>query len=595
MKPEHIKALSTILVVILLAGALYNIFGSNLFTQPQQVTLSDISKEVKAGTVEKIKVDGSEITADLKDGRKIKTYKEEGVSLVEYGITPDKINIDVSNPDAGVFWPTFWTVILPFLLLGGFIFFMMRQAQGANTKALSFGKSSAKLANLRNKISFDDVAGLKEAKEELAEVVEFLRHPAKFKALGAEIPKGVLLVGSPGVGKTMLAKAVAGEAGVPFFSISASEFVEMFVGVGASRVRDLFTKAKRNAPCVIFIDELDAIGRQRGAGLGGSHDEREQTLNQILVEMDGFDTDTRVIVLAATNRPDVLDPALLRPGRFDRRVVLSLPDKSEREAILKIHARNKPVEKSIDLGRIAANTAGMSGADLRNVMNEAAILAARENQKTISESDVLRAVEKVTLGPERKTRVMSDKERESTAFHEAGHTIVNKLLKPAETVHKVSIISRGMALGYTWSAPTEDRYMRSKEEFASDISVLLAGRVAEKIVFNQYTTGAANDLERATKIARDMVQIYGMSDVIGPVVVGQNDEMVFLGRELGEHKNYSDKLAAQIDSEVEKIIAESEKKTTEILTKNKGKLEKLAKTLLEKETIERKELENLLG
>ncbi len=595
MKPEHIKALSTILVVILLAGALYNIFGSNLFTQPQQVTLSDISKEVKAGTVEKIKVDGSEITADLKDGRKIKTYKEEGVSLVEYGITPDKINIDVSNPDAGVFWPTFWTVILPFLLLGGFIFFMMRQAQGANTKALSFGKSSAKLANLRNKISFDDVAGLKEAKEELAEVVEFLRHPAKFKALGAEIPKGVLLVGSPGVGKTMLAKAVAGEAGVPFFSISASEFVEMFVGVGASRVRDLFTKAKRNAPCVIFIDELDAIGRQRGAGLGGSHDEREQTLNQILVEMDGFDTDTRVIVLAATNRPDVLDPALLRPGRFDRRVVLSLPDKSEREAILKIHARNKPVEKSIDLGRIAANTAGMSGADLRNVMNEAAILAARENQKTISESDVLRAVEKVTLGPERKTRVMSDKERESTAFHEAGHTIVNKLLKPAETVHKVSIISRGMALGYTWSAPTEDRYMRSKEEFASDISVLLAGRVAEKIVFNQYTTGAANDLERATKIARDMVQIYGMSDVIGPVVVGQNDEMVFLGRELGEHKNYSDKLAAQIDSEVEKIIAESEKKTADILTKNKGKLEKLAKTLLEKETIEREELEKVMA
>ncbi len=381
---------------------------------------------------------------------------------------------------------------------------------------------------------------------------------------------------------------------MPFFSISASEFVEMFVGVGASRVRDMFAKAKRNAPCVIFIDELDAIGRQRGAGLGGSHDEREQTLNQILVEMDGFDTDTRVIVLAATNRPDVLDPALLRPGRFDRRVMLSLPDKIEREEILAIHGKNKPLEKSVDLGRIAANTIGMSGADLKNLMNEAAILAARESKKTVSESDIFRAIEKVTLGPEKKARVMSGKEKEITAYHEAGHTIINKLLKPEEVLQKVSIVSRGMALGYTWSVPTEDKYLRSKDEFLSDISVLLAGRVAEKMIFNHFTTGAANDLERATKIARDMVQVYGMSEILGPVVTKQRDEMVFLGRELGEHKEVSEKVAAEIDVEISKIIGGCEKTTKELLTKNKSKLEKLAKTLLEKETIDREELERIV-
>lgn len=594
MKPEQIKTLSTILIVILLAGALYNLFGP-VFTKPaEEVTLTQIAGEATAGAIEKITVDGNEITAELKDGRKLSTYKEAGVSLVDYGITPDKVNIDIKNPDSGSFWPTFLTVFLPFILLGGFIFILMRQAQGANMRAMSFGKSSAKLANLKNKTTFTDVAGLKEAKEELVEVVDFLRHPAKFKALGAEIPKGVLLVGAPGVGKTLLAKAVSGEAGVPFFSISASEFVEMFVGVGASRVRDMFAKAKRNAPCVVFIDELDAIGRQRGAGLGGSHDEREQTLNQILVEMDGFDTDTRVIVLAATNRPDVLDPALLRPGRFDRRVMLSLPDKIEREEILAIHGKNKPLEKSVDLGRIAANTIGMSGADLKNLMNEAAILAARESKKIISESDIFRAIEKVTLGPEKKARVMSGKEKEITAYHEAGHTIINKLLKPEEVLQKVSIVSRGMALGYTWSVPTEDKYLRSKDEFLSDISVLLAGRVAEKMIFNHFTTGAANDLERATKIARDMVQVYGMSEILGPVVTKQRDEMVFLGRELGEHKEVSEKVAAEIDVEISKIIGGCEKTTKELLTKNKSKLEKLAKTLLEKETIDREELEKIV-
>lgn len=590
MKNNQLKTITTIILTLIIASLLFEYFGPLFANQPEEVTLSELSNEYKSGTIEKIEIDGSEVIAELKDGRKFKTYKEADTSLVDYGISPDKVDIDVKNPDSGAFWPTFLSVILPFLLFGGFIYFMLRQAQGANIKAMSFGKSTPRLANLKKRTTFNDVAGLEEAKEELVEVVDFLKNPNKFKAVGAEIPKGVLLVGSPGVGKTLLAKAVAGEAGVPFFSISASEFVEMFVGVGASRVRDLFNKAKKNAPCVIFVDELDAIGRQRGAGLGGSHDEREQTLNQILVEMDGFDTDTRVIVLAATNRPDVLDPALLRPGRFDRRVVLSLPDKKEREAILKIHSRNKPLEKNVNLARVAANSVGMSGADLKNIMNEAAILAARENRRTITESDLMGAIEKVSLGPERKSKIMSDKEKEISAYHEAGHTIASLKLKPEEEVHKVSIISRGMALGYTWSMPKEDKYLRSKSDFMNEIAVLLSGRVAEKMIFSELTTGASNDLERATKIARNMVQVYGMSDIIGPVVVGEREELVFLGRELGEHKNYSEKIASQIDSEVERIVTEAEKNAKQVLTKNKVKLKKLAELLLKKETVEREEI-----
>lgn len=594
MKKEQFKNITTIIIVILLAGALYNIFGP-LFNKPaEEVSLSEIKNEYNSETIEKIDVDGSTITATLKDGRKFKAFKEQDVSLTDYGITPDKVEIDVKNPDQGVFWPTFLTVILPVLLIAGFMFFFLRQAQGANSKAMSFGKSTARLANLKTKTTFADVAGLKESKEELQEVVEFLRNPTKFKALGAEIPKGVLLVGSPGVGKTLLAKAVAGEAGVPFFSISASEFVEMFVGVGASRVRDMFTKAKRNSPCVIFIDEMDAIGRQRGSGLGGSHDEREQTLNQILVEMDGFDTDTRVIVLAATNRPDVLDPALLRPGRFDRRIMLNLPDKQEREEILKIHSRNKPLEKNINFTRVAGNTVGMSGADLRNVMNEAAILAARDDKKEISEKDIFTAIEKVTLGPEKKSKIMSDKDKELTAFHEAGHALVGHMLKPHDELQKISIISRGMALGYTWSTPKEDKYLTSKEDFLNDICQLLAGRVAEKMIFNDYTTGASNDLERATKIARNMVQVYGMSDAMGPVVTAQRDELVFLGREIAEHKNISEKSASIVDAEVEKIITQSENKTRELLSKNKSKLNKIAKALIKEETIDREQLDKLI-
>jgi len=594
MKPNRLRTIVTIIIVLLLASALFNVFGPLFSKPPEKVTLSQVEQEYQAGNITKITVDGSKVTAQLKDGRQMQAYKEQGASLNDYGITPDKVTIDVKNPNSGSFWPTFLTVILPFLLLGGFIYLLMRQAQGANLRAMSFGKSSARLANLKNRVVFADVAGLEEAKEELMEVVEFLSRPAKFKELGAEIPKGVLLFGAPGVGKTLLAKAVAGEAGVPFFSISASEFVEMFVGVGASRVRDLFTKAKRNAPCVIFVDELDAIGRQRGSGLGGSHDEREQTLNQILVEMDGFDTDTRVIVLAATNRPDVLDPALLRPGRFDRRVALPLPDKKEREAILKIHAKNKPIEREVDLGRIASTTVGMSGADLRNVMNEAAILAARQSQKTITERDILRAVEKITLGPERKSRVMSDKEKEISAYHEAGHAMVGKILKPEEELHKISIVSRGMALGYTWSMPSEDRYLQSRADFMADLAVLLAGRVAEKMIFDEITTGASSDLERATKIARNMVQIFGMSDVIGPVVVGEREELVFLGKELAEHKNYSEKIASQVDDEIEKIVLAGERRAREVLTKHKARLKKLATALLKKETLEREELERII-
>jgi len=594
MNSQSIRTIATILIIALVAAAIYNFAGPLFKKQAEQVNISDITQEFHSGTIKKITLEANKIDAELTDGRTFEAYKEPNATLLDYGISPDKITTSVTNPDKGSFWPTFLSVILPFLLLGGFIYFMLRQAQGANMRAMSFGKSSAKLANLKARTTFADVAGLREAKEELVEVVDFLRHPAKFKALGAEIPKGVLLVGAPGVGKTLLAKAVAGEAGVPFFSISASEFVEMFVGVGASRVRDLFQKAKRNAPCVIFVDELDAIGRQRGSGLGGSHDEREQTLNQILVEMDGFDTDTRVIILAATNRPDVLDPALLRPGRFDRRVVLSLPDKKEREEIIKIHSKNKPVEKGVEYGRVASNTVGMSGADLKNVMNEAAILAARDNRKTISEAEIMKAIEKVTLGPERKSRVMSDEEKKIAAYHEAGHAIVGKKLKPEEEVHKISIISRGMALGYTWSMPKEDRYMQSKDDFMADIAQLLGGRVAEKLIFGRVTTGASNDLERATKIARNMVQIYGMSEVIGPVVVGEREELVFLGRELTEHKNYSEKIASEVDSEIEKIVTDGEKKATDILSKNKPKLKKLAELLLKKETLERAELKKII-
>jgi len=592
MKASLIRNVIFLTVIGLLIFSFMNFFAEKK-DNIQQTTVSDIANQVNEGKIEKIDLQDNKITAQVKGDGQLQAYKESGIGLKDYGITSDKVQIDVANPDKGSFWPTFLSIVLPFLLIGGFLFFMLRSAQGANVRALSFGKSQARVFTGMRKVVFDDVAGLKEAKEELYEVVEFLRHPEKFRRLGAEIPKGVLLVGPTGTGKTLLAKAVAGEAGVPFFSISASEFVEMFVGVGAARVRDLFQKAKRNSPAILFIDELDAVGRQRGAGLGGSHDEREQTLNQILVEMDGFETDTRVIVMAATNRPDVLDPALLRPGRFDRRIVVDLPDKKDRAEILKIHTKGKPLDKDVSLELIAAATAGFSGADLKNLCNEAAILAARKNRSTVLQADLDEAIEKVMLGPERKSRVVSKQEKGISAYHEAGHATIGQALPNCDPVTKVSVVSRGMALGYTWSRPAEDKYLYSKSKFEDDIAQLLGGRVAEKLIFRQVTTGAQNDLKRATKIAHDMVTQYGMSDKIGPVTLGEKEELVFLGRELGEHKTYSEKIASQIDDEVFQIVFQAEQRATEILKKYKAILKKLAEKLIKEETVESRELESL--
>jgi cell division protease FtsH len=486
--------------------------------------------------------------------------------------------------------------ILPILLIGGFLFFMMRQAQGTNNQAMSFGKSRARMF-LGNKtvVTFADVAGVDEAKTELQEVVEFLKYPEKFNSLGARIPRGVLLVGPPGTGKTLMARAVAGEAGVPFFSISGSEFVEMFVGVGASRVRDLFDQAKRNSPCIVFVDEIDAVGRQRGAGLGGSHDEREQTLNQILVEMDGFDTNTNVIVVAATNRPDVLDPALLRPGRFDRQVILDRPDMKGRAEILRVHTKGKPLDRAITIEEIAKQSPGFSGADLANLVNEAAILAARRNKKLIGMSEFQEALERIVAGPERKSRVISDAEKLIIAFHEGGHAVVQRILPKCDAVSKVTIISRGMALGYTMALPSEDRYLQSRTEFEDKIAGMLGGNVAERLVFGDTTTGSSNDIEKATDLARRMVTEFGMSDRMGPLAFGKRDELVFLGREIGEQRNYSDDVARQIDEEVRLIIETAYGRAREVLTQHRNKLDLLAETLVEKETLDGEEFEALFS
>jgi len=488
------------------------------------------------------------------------------------------------------------TFVLPLLIIGGFIFFMMRQAQGTNNQAMSFGKSRARMF-LGNKtvVTFNDVAGVDEAKMELQEVVEFLKYPEKFNSLGARIPRGVLLVGPPGTGKTLMARAVAGEAGVPFFSISGSEFVEMFVGVGASRVRDLFDQAKRNSPCIVFVDEIDAVGRQRGAGLGGSHDEREQTLNQILVEMDGFDTNTNVIVVAATNRPDVLDPALLRPGRFDRQVILDRPDMKGRTEILKVHTKGKPLDKGVEVEGVARQSPGFSGADLANLVNEAAILAARRNKKVIGMSEFQEALERIVAGPERKSRIISDSEKVIIAYHEGGHAVVQRVLPKCDPVAKVTIISRGMALGYTMALPTEDRYLQSKTEFEDKIAGLLGGNVAERLIFGDTTTGASNDIEKATDLARRMVTEFGMSDKLGPLSFGKRDEMVFLGRSMGEQRDYSDEVARTIDEEVRAIIDRAYERATEVLTTHKDKLVALAEKLVAEETVDAEGFEGLFS
>ena len=486
------------------------------------------------------------------------------------------------------------TFLLPTLLLIGVFVFMMRQSQGTNNQAMSFGKSRARLftAN-RPSITFSDVAGVEEAKEELVEVVEFLKYPEKFAALGARIPRGVLLVGPPGTGKTLLSRAVAGEAGVPFFSISGSEFVEMFVGVGASRVRDLFDQAKRNAPCIVFVDEIDAVGRQRGAGLGGSHDEREQTLNQILVEMDGFDSSTNVIVIAATNRPDVLDPALLRPGRFDRQVILDRPDIQGRVAILDVHVRGKPLEEDVSIEGLARQTPGFSGADLENLVNEAAILAARKNRKTVGREELTEAIDRVIAGPQRKSRVISERERIMTAYHEAGHALVARMLPNADPVRKVSIVARGMMGGYTRVVPDEDRLFKTKAQFEDELAVYMAGHVAEDLVFEEQSTGAANDIERATLLARRMVTEFGMSRTLGPRAFGKKDELIFLGREISEQRNYSDEVAYQIDQEIRELIDAAHDKAHGIIASEPDKLEAIAELLLREETIEGEELEAL--
>jgi len=485
--------------------------------------------------------------------------------------------------------------ILPTLIIVGMIYFMLRQAQGTNNQALSFGKSRARMfTGDQPTVTFSDVAGVEEAKEELQEVVEFLKEPEKFLSLGARIPKGVLLVGSPGTGKTLMAKAVSGEAGVPFFSISGSEFVEMFVGVGASRVRDLFDQAKRHSPCIVFVDEIDAVGRHRGAGLGGSHDEREQTLNQILVEMDGFDTDTNVIIIAATNRPDILDPALLRPGRFDRRVVLDRPDVKGREAILAVHVKGKPLHEDVDLQTLAKLTPGFVGADIENLVNEAAILAARRNRRTIAMDEFQEAIERVIAGPERKSRLISEEEKEIIAYHEAGHAVVQTTLPKCDPVRKITIVSRGMALGYTMALPDDDHLLQSRNRFRDQMAGMLGGRVAEQIMFGDITTGASNDLERVTELARKMVKRYGMSKKLGAMTFGQKEELVFLGREISEQRDYSEAVARDIDEEVRELINEAYERAEKVLTAQRDKLVAVATRLMEIETLDSDEFEAIM-
>jgi cell division protease FtsH len=564
--------------------------------------------EVEQGRVAKVSQQGTTLSVELKDQPGKVAYTSEAPGLP--GLHNVYADIERSAAAGNQPVPGFgakpapdnsWvglllTAVLPLLIIGGFIFFMMRQAQGTNNQALSFGKSRARMF-LGNKtvVTFADVAGVDEAKTELQEVVEFLKYPEKFNSLGARIPRGVLLVGPPGTGKTLMARAVAGEAGVPFFSISGSEFVEMFVGVGASRVRDLFDQAKRNSPCIVFVDEIDAVGRQRGAGLGGSHDEREQTLNQILVEMDGFDTNTNVIVVAATNRPDVLDPALLRPGRFDRQVILDRPDMKGRVAILKVHTKGKPLDKQISVEEIARQSPGFSGADLANLVNEAAILSARRNKKVISQPEFTEALERIVAGPERKSRVISDAEKLIIAYHEGGHAVVQRVLPKCDPVNKVTIISRGMALGYTMALPTEDRYLQSKTEFEDKIAGLLGGNVAERLVFGDTTTGSSNDIEKATDLARRMVTEFGMSDRLGPLSFGKRDELVFLGREIGEQRNYSDEVAKQIDEEVRAIIDKAYERAVDVLQTHRDRLDNLADKLIAEETVDAEAFESLFS
>jgi cell division protease FtsH len=581
-----------IYIFILLAAILFFYFLMPGSSGPEEVPLSQVIAMSQNNEITKININGDTMLVTTVDGKEYKTYKEANTSIYDIkDLKLDNVVIDIKG-SSGFNWGGLLINLLPLLVFGFLLFFLFRQARGANNQAMSFGRSRARLFPAsRATVTFADVAGVEEAKQDMQEVVDFLKSREKFQTLGARIPKGVLLVGPPGTGKTLLARAVAGEADVPFFSISGSEFVEMFVGVGASRVRDLFDQAKRNTPCIIFIDEIDAVGRQRGAGLGGSHDEREQTLNQILVEMDGFDTNTSVIVIAATNRPDILDPALLRPGRFDRRVMLDLPDITGRLAILKVHTSGKPLDKDVDLQVLAKGTVGFSGADLANVVNEAAILAARRNKKAIGLREFEESVDRVIAGPERRSRKISPREKEVIAFHESGHAMVAKVLPDADPVHKISIVARGMSLGHTKQLPAEDRYLMTRSQLTAMIATLLAGNAAEELVFNEISSGPADDIKRATALARRMVTDLGMSDVLGPRTFGDKQEMVFLGREIAEQKDYGDKVADAIDREVNRIIWEGHETALKILTEKRSKLKALATKLMTQETLEGEELE----
>jgi cell division protease FtsH len=588
------------LMILVAVIAIVVVFFRPSSNSTETVDISEVISKAQAGQVSKIVVKGDNLDVTYTDNTEVKSRKEPNSSitqtLADNGVGAGAVAIEVKEESKLGDWLGLLLNFLPILIFIALIFFLMRQAQGSNSQAMSFGKSKARMFTANKpSVTFMDVAGVDEAKEELQEVVEFLKYPEKFIALGARIPRGVLLVGPPGTGKTLLARAVAGEAGVPFFSISGSEFVEMFVGVGASRVRDLFEQAKRNSPCIVFVDEIDAVGRQRGAGLGGSHDEREQTLNQILVEMDGFDTNTNVIVIAATNRPDILDPALLRPGRFDRQVVIDAPDVKGRVAILEVHSKGKPLDKEVILDNLAKRTPGFSGADLANLVNEAAILAARVNKKRVTMHEFEEAIDRVMMGPERKSRVRSPRENEMVAYHEAGHALVAYKLDDFDPLYKITIVSRGMAGGYTLALPEEDRHINTKAYLEKRLAMALGGHAAEELIFGEMSTGPSDDISKVTKLARSMVTRYGMSERLGPRTFGQKEELVFLGREISEQRDYSEKVAEEIDDEVRHIIEQAHELARQILRDNKDKLVMLAEKLIEVETIEGEQLLALLG
>lgn len=587
------KNVTFYLLIIIVAIWMIDYYSASTVSKTD-ITYSAFMKHVQQDEVKQVTIVDNVISGKLKDGKDFSTVAPSDDSLIPTLRARD-IEIKAELPPQPPWWTTILSSLLPMLLIVGIWFMLMQQSQGGGGRVMNFGKSRARRYDEDNiKITFKDVAGADEAKQELEEVVEFLKHPKKYNDLGAKIPKGVLLYGPPGTGKTLLAKAVAGEAGVPFFSISGSDFVEMFVGVGASRVRDLFEQAKKSAPCIVFIDEIDAVGRQRGAGLGGGHDEREQTLNQLLVEMDGFGANEGIIMIAATNRPDILDPALLRPGRFDRQIVVDRPDIKGRQEILKVHIKGKPISPEVELGVIARRTPGFTGADLSNLVNEAALMAARKNKNKIDMPEMEEAAERVIMGPERRSRVISDKEKRLTAYHEGGHTLVGMLLDNTDPVHKVTIIPRGRAGGYTLSLPKEDRYYATRSEMLDELKVLLGGRVAEALVLKEISSGASNDLQRATSLARQMICEYGMSPELGPMTFGHRQDQVFLGRDIGRDKDYSEEVAAKIDKEIRKFIDEAYQKTESLLNENMDKLHLIADALIERETLEGEEIDQLM-